>query len=208
MKIEFADYHLPVILAALEAFQRFRINQPKTALEQIFPKECWELGWDKMNEICRPIQETFFPDHPTNGGPSICSERAGKEAHLAYEIQKTIQQYLALKKSNGWFGNTVDFDGNLLNPSGNPPPKIEGLAEMQYKDFWIPDQNAASIFYEQKDYKRLWHLIEKTMPDLPRGDKMEIVVKYIEETPSKIDYKDSIHVRVRKPRKPLDGSTF
>ena len=54
MKIQLADYHIPVILAALEAFQRFRINQPKTALEQIFPKECWELGWDKMNELVEP----------------------------------------------------------------------------------------------------------------------------------------------------------
>lgn len=97
MKITFSDHHLPVLLAALEAYERFKINQPKTALEEIFPKECWELGWDKIDQLCRPIQAAFFPDHPTNGGPSICSERAGKEAHLAYEIQKTIQQYLALQ---------------------------------------------------------------------------------------------------------------
>lgn len=205
MKIEFADYHLPVILAALEAFQRFRINQPKTALEQIFPKECWELGWDKLQEICRPIQETFFPDHPTNGGPSICSEEAGKEAHLAYEIQKTIQQYLALKKSGGWFGSSFDFDGNLLNPSGNPPPKIEGLDEMQYKDFLIPEQRKAYNFYNLQSYEILWKHINNSLPDLPRGDKMEIV-EGIED--HAFCGSPTLYVRVHKPRKPLDGSTF
>ena len=202
MKIQLADYHIPVILAALEAFTRFRINQPKTALEEIFPKECWELGWDKMNELCRPIQEAFFPDHPGNGGPSICSERAGKEAHLAYEIQKTIQQYLALKKSGGYFGNTIDFDGNLLNPSGNPPPKIEGLEEMQYMDFLIPDQEEVVEFYDSGNYEELWRLIRKTMPDLPRGDKMEVV-----EKGTFAPFSD-LYVRVHKPRKPLDGQTF
>ncbi len=206
MKIEFQDYHLPVILAALEAFQRFRINQPKTALEQIFPKECWELGWDKLQEICRPIQETFFPDHPTNGGPSICSEEAGKEAHLAYEIQKTIQQYLALKKSNGWFGSGREFDGNLLNPSGNPPPKIEGLAEMQYMSFLIPDQGIARKFYNEENWVAFWEWIKENMPELPRGEKLEI---YEDDSFGDIwSGKSRFYVRVHKPRKPLDGPTF
>ena len=69
MKITFADHHLPVILAALEAYERFKINQPKAALEQVFPKQCFDLGWDKMNELCRPIQKAFFPDCAENSGP-------------------------------------------------------------------------------------------------------------------------------------------
>lgn len=206
MKIQLADYHIPVILAALEAFTRFRINQPKTALEEIFPKECWELGWNKMEELCRPLQETFFPDHPGKGGPSICSERAGKEAHLAYEIQTTIQQYLALKKSGGYFGSGREFDGNLLNPSGNPPPKIEGLEEMLYMDFCIPEeyQDAAHVFMETKDYKRLWHVVDKALPNLPRGDSKEVINKFMDDNG---DFR-LLHVRVHKPRKPLDGQTF
>lgn len=201
MKIEFSDCHLPVLLSALEAFTRFRINQPRTALEEIFPKECWELGWDKMNEVCRPIQEAFFPDHPTNGGPSICSERAGKEAHLAYEIQKTIQQYLALKKSGGWFGSGYDFDGNLLNPSGLPPPKIEGLEEMQYKDFYISDQDVENIknLYDADEYEKIWEIVNKTM-DLPKGDSKEII-----ENSYGYSSVRHFYVRVYKPRKPLDG---
>lgn len=203
MKITFQDYHLPVLLAALEAFTRFRINQPKTALEEIFPKECWELGWDKTNEVCRPIQEAFFPDHPTNGGPSICSERAGKEAHLAYEIKKTIEQYLALKKSDGWFGHTVDFDGNLLNPSGNPPPEIEGLEEMQYKDYEIPllFEDEAINLYDGKQWKTLWGKIDEWMPDLPLGDKKEIILGPLKKAGFDINC-DYLFVRVHKPRKP------
>lgn len=209
MKITLSEEHVKVILSALEAFSRMRIGQFRVALEEVFPKECWDLGWDKMQELERPLKAVFFPNDPPNGGPGICSEQAG-DGRIAYEIQKTIQQYRALKKSGGWFGSGYDFDGNLLNPSGLPPPKIEGLEEMQYMDFLVPEeyQDAVHVFMELKDYKRLWHAIDKALPNLPRGDKAEIIVKYIKETPNRIDYKDSTYVRVHKPRKSLDGLTF
>jgi len=144
MKITLSEEHTKVILAALEAFSRMKIGQFRIALEEVFPKECWDLGWDKMDELERSLKKAFFPNDPPNGGPGICSEQAG-DGRIAYEITKTIQQYRALKKSNGWFGSTVDFDGNLLNPRGLPPPTIEGLAEMQYMDFFIPDQDIEDI---------------------------------------------------------------
>lgn len=206
MKIELSEHHIPVILAALEAFQRFRINQPQYALESIFPKKCWDLGHDKLEEVCRPLQRAFFPDHPYNGGPGICSEEAGKEAHLTYEIKKTIEQYLALKKSNGWFGWECEFDGNLLNPSGQPPPKIEGLDEMQYMDFLIPDQETARKFYESEKWTDFWAWIRENMPDLPMGQKQEIIENDlfgdIWRNTSKL------YMRVHRPRKKIDGPTF
>lgn len=201
MKITLSDEHTRVLLAALEAYERFKINQPKTALEQIFPKEYWELGWDKMNQLCRPIQAAFFPNHPHNGGPGICSEEAG-DARIAYEIQKTIQQYLALQKSGGWFGHTVDFDGSFLNPSGLPPPEIEGLEEMQYKDYEIPlsFEDKAIDLYDRKQWETLWGKINEWMPDLPRGDKKEIILGPLKKSgfDSNSDY---LFVRVHKPRK-------
>lgn len=206
MKLELSDHHIPVILAALEAFQRFRINQPQYALETIFPKKCWDLGWGKMAEICQPFHDAFFPDHPVDGGPGICSEEAGQEAHLAYEIEKTIRQYLALKKSGGWFGWEADFDGNLLNPSGLPSPKIDGLDEMQYMDFLIPDQKVAKNFYEEEKWSDLWTWIRENMPDLPSGGKMEI----IENDPLGDIWRSAskLYVRVHKPRKKIDGQNF
>lgn len=203
MTITFSDHHIPVILAALEAYERFKINQPKTALEQIFPKECWDLGWDGLKKLCEPLHKAFFPNYTPNGGPSICSEEAG-DARIAYEIQKAIQQYVSLKKSGGWFGDTVDFDGNLLNPSGLPPPKIEGLEEMQYKDFYIPDQDIQNIenLYDADEYEKIWKIVSKTM-DLPRGDSKEII-----ENSYGYSSVRHFYVRVYKPRKPLDGETF
>lgn len=210
MTITFSDSQAKVVLAALEAFSRFRINQPKTALEEIFPKQCWDLGWDKMQELVAPLQKTFFPDYPPNGGPGICNPEIGKDPQIAYEILKQIEQYRALKKSNGWFGSTVDFSGADLNPSGEPPPKIEGLEEMQYKDFPIPDnaQNSVSRFVRNKNYKKLWAIIDESMLDLPKGESME-VVKVFEKGLDWTSADDTkYHVRVHKPRKPLDGSTF
>lgn len=204
MTITFSEHHVPVILAALEAYERFKINQPKTALEQIFPRECWDLGWDGMKELCEPLHKAFFPNYTPNGGPSIRSEEVG-DARIAYEIQKAIQQYIALKKSGGWFGSGYDFDGNLLNPSGLPPPKIEGLEEMQYMKFLIPQQRQAYDFYMQDDFQGLWSHVKEFMPDLPRGDKMEIV-EGIED--HAFCGSPTLYVRVHKPRKPLDGQTF
>jgi hypothetical protein len=206
MKIELSDSQVKVILAALEAFSRFRINQPKTALEAIFPKQYYDLGWDKMEELVAPIQKAFFPDYPSNGGPGICNPEIGKEPQIAYEIAKQIEQYVALKKSDGWFGSTVNFDGALLNPSGEPPPKIEGLEEMQYKDFLIPEesQDAVSVFVETQDYKRLWHAVGKSLMDLPRGEKMEVIKKYVNTFETGLE--DKYYVRVYKPRKKVDDN--
>lgn len=200
MTITFSDHHLPVLLAALEAYERFRINQPQTALELIFPKECLDIGWGKVAEICEPFQRAFFPDHPTSGGPGICSERADN-ARIAYEIQKVVEQYLALKKSDGWFGSTRDFDGPLLNPSGLPFPKVKGLDEMQYKDFWI-DMDEIEELYDNGEFEKIWDYAKSSM-NLPNGEKMQI----FEKDGGFSGYR-GFYIRVHKPRKPLDGSTF
>jgi hypothetical protein len=206
MKITLSEPQIQVILAALEAFQRFRINQPKTALEQIFPKQYHDLDWDKMEELCRPIQQAFFPDYPPNGGPGICNSSIGKEPQIAYEIQKQIEQYLALKKNGGYFGSGREFDGADLNPSGEPPPKIEGLEEMKYKDFLVPEECQDTIRHliENKSYPKLWQIINDALPDLPRGDKMEVINKFMDDNG---DFR-LFHVRVYKPRKKIDGSEF
>lgn len=204
MKITLSDEHVEVILAALEAFSRMRIGQFKTALEEVFPQKCWDLGWNKLQELERPLKDSFFPNRPHNGGPGICQEEAGKEAHIAYEIQKAIEQFRALQKSDGWFGSSVNFDGNLLNPSGLPPPEIEGLAEMQYMDFFIPDQEVVGELYKQKDYQNLWSFIDKVVPDLPRGEKSEIINKFVDD----LGAMQILHVRVWKPRKPVDSEKF
>lgn len=203
MTITLSDAQVQVVLTALEAFSRFRINQPKTALEHIFPEKCWDLGWDKMQELVAPLQKTFFPDYPPNGGPGICNPEIGKEPQIAYEIAKQIEQYRALKKSNGWFGSTVDFSGADLNPSGEPPPKIEGLEEMQYMSFLIPDQGIARKFYNEENWTAFWEWIKENMPELPKGEKLEIF-----EDDSFGDIwsgKSRFYIRVYKPRKPLDG---
>ncbi len=113
-----------------------------------------------------------------------------------------MEQYTALQKSNGWFGSSVDFDGNLLNPSGLPPPEIDGLEEMLYKKFFIPQQRRAYDFYCQNDFKGLWEHVKEHLPDLPRGDKMEII-----EGMEGHAFCGSpiLYVRVWKPRKPANG---
>lgn len=201
MTITLSPSQSQVILAALEAFSRFHLNQPKTALEQIFPKKCLDLGWDKMEELVAPLQKEFFPEYSPNSGPGICNPQIGKQPQIAYEIAKQMKQYLALQKSGGYFGNTVDFSGADLNPSGEPPPKIEGLKEMQYKDFDIYFDGVEEA-YDSGQYSIIWDHIKSSM-NLPHGDKMEIM----EKDNGFSGYRGFI-VRVHKPKKPLDNGEF
>jgi hypothetical protein len=202
MKITLSDSQIPVVLASLEAFQRFHINQPKTALEAIFPEKCMDLGWKKMQELVAPLQKAFFPDYPLNGGPGICNPEISKQPQIAYEIQKQMQQYLALQKSGGYFGNTVDFSGASLNPSGEPPPKIEGLEEMRYKDFWIDMENIEEI-YDSNEYEKIWAYAKSNM-NLPSCEKMEI----FEKSGGFSGHRGGFYIRVHKPRKPFDNGGF
>lgn len=163
-----------------------------------------------MEELCRPIQQAFLPDYPSNGGPGICNPSIGKEPQIAYEIQKQIEQYQALKKSNGWFGSGREFDGAMLNPSGEPPPKIDGLEEMLCKDFLVPEecQDTVRHLIENKSYQKLWDIINDVIPSLPRGDKMEIVKVFDKDVHWTLAQHTKYHVRVHKPRKPVENKEF
>ena len=201
--ITFQDHHLTVLMAALEAFQRAKIGQFKTALENIFPIESYRLGYDALQECEDLLKSKYFPEYGRHAGPGICNEKVGKDTHLAYEMYKVIEQYRSLRQSDGWFKMGCNFDGLLLNPSGEKAIKIEGLDELLYKDFEIPVQfeEESITLYDQKEWNAVWAKIDEWIPDLPRGEKSEIILGPLRK--AGFDYNaDYLFVRVHKPRKP------
>jgi hypothetical protein len=188
-------------MIALEVFERMRLGQFKTALELTFPEVTGKMDWNSLKELEKPLKEVFFPKYKGEGGPGICNPEVGRYAQMAYEIQEAMQQFFALKESEGWFGIQQKFNGNILNPSGEPFPQIKGLEEMQYKDFPIPNEcqeQCLGLIWDQKTSK-CWPIIEENMPDLPKGERYEIHEGMTEHGYCGQPY---AFVRVFKPRKP------
>lgn len=83
---------------------------------------------------------------------------------------------------------------------------VEGMREILYKDFLVPEEYQDDIFVavENRTYIELWVLISECMPNLPRGESMEIVNKFVDDLGAMQRY----YVRVHKPRKPLESKEF
>lgn len=188
--ITFEDEHLAVLATALEVLSRMRMGQFKIALEQAFPIESSRLGWDSVSECEAVLKSKYFPDFVGNSNPGIMNERVGPSGHLAYEMKCVIDQWRALKCSDGWFNSGKQFDGFYLNPSGKSPIKVEGLDELQYKDFKIPeeDQEDAKTFFDKEDWLSFWTVARRH--NLPHGERGEILNK-----------DGKFWVRIFKPRK-------
>ena len=108
---------------------------------------------------------------------------------IAYEITKTIDEYLSVKRNDGYYGHTVDFSGPL-KASDEPLPKI--LEHKNYKDFVFDKKQSAKAnkLYSSKNFDKLWEYVYASFPDLPKGEKIEIIPSFANVT-----------VRVYKPRK-------
>lgn len=188
--IHLEDHHLAVLATALEVLTRMRMGQFQIALDNALPVESSRLGWDNVRECEAFLKSKYFPDFPGNSSPGIMSEKVGQSGHLAYEMLCVIDQWRALISSNGWFKSSRQFDGFYLNPSGKPPIKIEGLDELQYKDFKLPeeDQEDAKTFFDKEDWLSFWTVARRH--NLPHGEGGKILNK-----------DGKFWVRIFKPRK-------
>ena len=107
---------------------------------------------------------------------------------IAYEIKKTIEEYLSVKNNNGFYGSTVNFHGPL-KASDEPLPII--LEHKNYKDYKLNKRQSAKInkFYAVKDFKKMWEYVDDLKLNLPKGEKTEIVPSF-----------EGVTIRVYKPR--------
>lgn len=180
--IEFQEEHLNVIIRALEVYQRLRLGQVDYALSEAFD-HC--IDYEDRRACHKFIRDTLFKD-PDLGGHLDASwgiynqEKVG-DATLGYEVQKTLRRYKAFKRNDGWADYTRDFDAPHSH-TGVPLPVVQGAIE--YKDFKIPKRlwkkiNDA-VYYQlaggdEPDWKKVWEAVDKAMPNLPRGERSEII---------------------------------
>lgn len=179
--VSLTDAHLKVIMKALEVYFRLRLGQISTAIDVAY---YYSLDFEDAKIIEKTVKDFLFKDGASYGVGS----KEIDDANLAYEINKTFAEVLAVKNNNGYYGSTVDFHGPLKVTS-EPLPKM--LDFKPYKDHILNKRQQSKVqkLILKKDSEKMWEYIFSLGLSLPKGEKIEIT--YID---------DKISVRVWKPR--------
>lgn len=194
--VEFQEEHLNVIIRALEVYQRLRLGQVDYALSEAFD-HC--IDYEDRRACHKFVRDTLFKD-PDLGGHLDASwgiynqEKVG-DATLGYEVQKSLRRYKAFKRNDGWADYTRDFD-TPYSHTGVTLPVVQNFID--YKLFKVPRRlwkklDATLNVDYAGDWNNIWKSIDKAMPNLPRGEKAEIISEV-----------DSWYVKVTSPVKPKE----
>lgn len=184
--VKLSDRHLEVIRDALETYFRMKTGQVSIALDTVYD---FKLNHEQSQAIESIVKAMVLPEIASRGTSySFNSPQIG-DGTIAYEITKVIDEYLAVKRNDGYYGHTVDFSGPL-KASDEPLPEI--LDHKNYKDFVFDKKQSAKAnkLYSSKNFDKLWEYVYGLFPDLPKGEKTEVIPSF-----------NTVTVRVYKPRK-------
>lgn len=203
--IEFSDEHLQVIMRALEAYERFKMGQVDYALEMLTDMN---IDYEDRQELSELVRKKMFPDLMPNQSYGIGNKEVG-DAQIAYEIQKVIDNYLSVKRSKGYWGNTVNFN-EPLKYSKIPLPVVKKFK--QYKDFEIDEKYWVELYkhvHDNQNYPETWKLVDKwksetdnkELKSITGSEKSEIVCKNSYPMGKEFHPVVKWYYRVHKPRK-------
>lgn len=195
-KVSFTDKQLQVIVAALETYYRLRSSQVGIAMDVAYYDK--SLSYDDRETIENLVKSIAFKEikHPNSyygfNNPEL------KDGTLAFEIEKTLTEYLSVKNNDGHWGSGCNFNGPLKTTQ-EPLPIIEGFKE--YKDYPLTRAQTKKILphYHKNDYVKMWQAYDKLKLDLPKGERHQILTDITTDTKSKIY--ERVVVRITKPRK-------
>lgn len=199
--VRLSDTHLQVINKALETYYRLRSGQIKIALDTAYG---YTLDREKAvlaESVIRGALPEFEGLWPINSSYGVGAQELG-DANIAYEINKTFQEYLSVKRNGGYYGYTVDFHGPL-KVSKEPLPVVR--EHKSYKDFPLnrAQSEKVSQALEFCGTAGAWNAIRSFKLGLPSGDKQEIVLGVFEGEEAVYGGSNTqIIVRIHKPRKP------
>ena len=113
-------------------------------------------------------------DHPNSSFGVGCKEMKG--GTVAFEIKKTIEQYMHYQRNNG-FRKVMDVSGDgAMQFSDVPLPKVlSWKPEMSFK-VSSKYQNSLQKAFDQKNFSEAWSVVDKafkTKP-LPKGKTTKI----------------------------------
>ena len=204
--VTFDERHIPVIARAMEIFMRMRSGQITMALDECYAdkqtKMLKDKNYDHFNDnkdIEALIRKVYFKDL---GSPNAAwgIGQYGYGGEEAYMIQKTLRQYMAYERNDGYAGTGRDFDTCWGSYSDVPNPVVEGFSTRKF--FVAPAKirkKLYSLFCEKK-YQECYDLIDKKWKTLPKGDKYEL--GFVDGA---LEWDGNIGVWVTAPRKKEEG---
>jgi hypothetical protein len=198
-KIHLTDRQIQVIVTALSCYYRLRSGQVGIAMDEAYRDK--DISYDERDVIEKVVRTIAFKEiqHPRSyygfNSPEL------KDGTLAFEIEKTLTEYLSVKNNDGYWGSGCDFNGPLRTTK-EPLPIIEGFAD--YKDFPLTRAQTKKILphYHNNDYKKMWETYDSLKLGLPKGEKYQITIGQFEGKDAVVGgSNERIIVRITKPRK-------
>ena len=204
-----------IISRALEIFERAQMGQFKIALEQIFEyerdneyrKNLKTPNWDEYNALENIIKTTIFASDNTAQRPNSYFGITGssESAKIAYEIEKTIGQFLAVEREDGYWGDGWgrQYD-DPLKLSKEPLPEV--VEFKKYKDYPIPQKHYKKLreLHCGKKFSKMWDVVDEYIPkDIKAGGSIEIYPFSNKLAPKDINgnHFEDIVIRIWKPSK-------
>ena len=193
--ITFDDQHLPVLMKALEAYERFKLGQVDYFLDILSDND---IGYEDRQEIHRLVRSKMFPKLEHSQSYGIGNKEVG-DGQIAYEIRKVLDNYISVKRNGGYWGNGTNFY-EPLKYSEVELPKVHGFKT--YIDFRIDyryDDKLAK-YLNNKDFQSAWKLIDKWKTETT--NEQLLAIKSYEK--AEIVREKDCHIfyyRVHKPQK-------
>ena len=176
--IQFDEEHLHTIATAMEVYSRLRSGQIKFAFDAAFCDK--NLTYEDGETIESFVRTLVFrnDEHIINNRNAYygVGQEQMKDGTQAWEIKKTVEQYLHYERNDG-YRNLMDVSGDgPLQCSKVPVPKILNFEPS--KTFPLPKKCYKSLdrLFEKKDYSAMWIIVDKMFQDtpLPKGNTTKI----------------------------------
>lgn len=122
MKLHLTDKQIKVIISALDNYSRIGIGQLEdiaNIIQELHPKLTQHdfISYDIKKSYLDPLKEKLW-GFKYGASYGITNEKVHNNAKIAYDIQKTLQLYIAAKENH--MKGSVWFDGNLLHLGSEP----------------------------------------------------------------------------------------
>ena len=184
--VKLTDVHFSVINAALETYYRLKSGQISIALDIAYE---YKLNYDQVHAIETMIKLIALPKLAEKGSHYGYNAPEIGDAKIAFEIKKTFEEVLAVKRNGGYYGSTVDFHGPL-KCSDEPLPEVVNFKNYIDHKFTAEQSAVINDYYHLREFNKMWDYVDSLTSNLSIGDKREIIPSF-----------NGVIMRIHKPRK-------
>jgi hypothetical protein len=153
----------------------------------------YKLTYDQSHAIEKIVKVMALPELAKKGCNYGYNSPELGDGKIAFEIRKTFEEVLAVKRNGGYYGDTVDFHGPL-KASDEPLPEVVNFVNYIDHKFTDKESDIINDCYHLKEFEEMWEYVDSITAKLPKGEKREIIPSFA-----------GVTMRIHKPKKPGDS---